>query len=57
MVTSYEEWSVKRGSDEMTSRQDHGIMKALQNNDTYVPIFHHSLNWDNISGIRDDRPW
>lgn len=35
---------------------DHGIMKDLQNNDTYVPILHHSLNWDNISRIRDDRP-
>lgn len=36
---------------------DHGIMKDLRNNDTYVPILHHSLNWDNISRIRDDRPW
>jgi len=37
-------------------RGNHGIMKDLQNNDTYVPILHHSLSWDNISRIRDDRP-
>lgn len=30
--------------------------KDFQNNDTYVPILHHSLNLDNISGIKDDRP-
>lgn len=40
----------------MCETSNHGIMKDLRNNDTYGPILHHSLNWANISRIRDDRP-
>lgn len=56
MLILWDTGSLRKESGIEVQTGDERWKKDFQNNDTYVPILHHSLNLDNISGIKDDRP-